>query len=81
MIELALALRARAPRGQRRHHRAPHDGATRVPADGARRSGWTPAVLDRIDEIVAPGTNVNREDAGWTPSVLANSRLRRRHYR
>jgi aryl-alcohol dehydrogenase-like predicted oxidoreductase len=37
-------------------------------------------VLDRIDEIVAPGTNVNREDAGWTPSVLANPRLRRRHH-
>jgi aryl-alcohol dehydrogenase-like predicted oxidoreductase len=37
-----------------------------------------PAVLDRIDEIVAPGTNVNPEDAGWSPSVLANPRLRRR---
>jgi len=24
-----------------------------------------PAVLDRIDELVAPGTNVNPEDAGW----------------
>ena len=40
-----------------------------------------PAVLDRIDEIVAPGTNINPEDAGWAPSVLANPRLRRRHYR
>ncbi len=39
-----------------------------------------PAVLDRIDEIVAPGTNVNREDAGWAPAVLTNSRLRRRHH-
>ena len=29
----------------------------------------------------APGTNVNPEDAGWTPSVLTNPRLRRRHYR
>jgi hypothetical protein len=39
------------------------------------------AVLDRIDEIVAPGTNINTEDAGWKPSSLTNPRLRRRHYR
>jgi len=37
-----------------------------------------PQVLDRIDEIVAPGTNVNPEDAGWTPMALVNPRLRRR---
>ncbi len=37
-----------------------------------------PAVLDRIDAIVAPGTNVNPEDAGWKPAVLTDSRLRRR---
>jgi hypothetical protein len=37
------------------------------------------AVLDRIDELVPPGTNVNRDDAGWTPSVLAIARKRRRH--
>jgi aryl-alcohol dehydrogenase-like predicted oxidoreductase len=39
------------------------------------------AVLDRIDEIVAPGTNVNPQDAGWEPSALTNSRLRRRSLR
>ena len=39
------------------------------------------AVLDRIDEIVAPGTNVNADDAGWSPSVLSSPRKRRRHYR
>jgi len=38
------------------------------------------AVLDRIDGIVAPGTNVNAEDAGWSPSVLSKPRLRRRHH-
>jgi aryl-alcohol dehydrogenase-like predicted oxidoreductase len=38
-----------------------------------------PAVLDRIDEIVPPGTNVNPEDAGWAPSILTNARKRRRH--
>jgi aryl-alcohol dehydrogenase-like predicted oxidoreductase len=36
------------------------------------------AVLDRIDEIVAPGTNVNPGDAGWSPSVLTNTHKRRR---
>jgi aryl-alcohol dehydrogenase-like predicted oxidoreductase len=40
-----------------------------------------PQVLDRIDEIVAPGTNVNSQDAGWEPSALTNSRLRRRSRR
>ncbi len=38
------------------------------------------SVLDRIDEIVPPGTNVNREDAGWSPPALADPRLRRRHH-
>jgi aryl-alcohol dehydrogenase-like predicted oxidoreductase len=36
------------------------------------------SVLDRIDEIVPPGTNVSRGDAGWDPSVLSNMRRRRR---
>jgi aryl-alcohol dehydrogenase-like predicted oxidoreductase len=39
------------------------------------------AVLDRIDELVAPGTNLNTADAGWSPRVLGKARLRRRHYR
>jgi aryl-alcohol dehydrogenase-like predicted oxidoreductase len=38
-------------------------------------------VLDRIDEIVAPGTNVNPVDAGWSPSILTNAHRRRRHRR
>jgi aryl-alcohol dehydrogenase-like predicted oxidoreductase len=37
-----------------------------------------PEVLDRIDEIVAPGANINPEDAGWTPPSLLDSSLRRR---
>jgi aryl-alcohol dehydrogenase-like predicted oxidoreductase len=36
------------------------------------------AILDRIDEIVPPGTNFNRADAGWTPPALADASLRRR---
>ena len=35
-------------------------------------------VLDRIDEIVPPGTNVNQNDTGWDPPWLADSSLRRR---
>jgi aryl-alcohol dehydrogenase-like predicted oxidoreductase len=38
-------------------------------------------ILNRIDEIVEPGTNVNPGDAGWSPPDLANTRRRRRHYR
>ena len=34
-------------------------------------------VLDRIDEIVAPGTNINPVDAGWTNPALAPEALRR----
>jgi aryl-alcohol dehydrogenase-like predicted oxidoreductase len=35
-------------------------------------------VLDRIDEIVLPGTNVNQADTGWDPPWLTDSSLRRR---
>jgi aryl-alcohol dehydrogenase-like predicted oxidoreductase len=36
-----------------------------------------PAVLDRIDEIVAPGRTVNPTDAGWTNPALAAEARRR----
>jgi aryl-alcohol dehydrogenase-like predicted oxidoreductase len=35
-------------------------------------------LLDRIDAIVAPGTNVNPGDAGYVPPALAQPALRRR---
>jgi aryl-alcohol dehydrogenase-like predicted oxidoreductase len=35
-------------------------------------------LLDRIDEIVPPGQNVNPNDRGWDPPWLADSSLRRR---
>jgi aryl-alcohol dehydrogenase-like predicted oxidoreductase len=35
-------------------------------------------VLDRIDEIVPPGVNVNPNDTGWDPPWLTDSSLRRR---
>jgi aryl-alcohol dehydrogenase-like predicted oxidoreductase len=45
-------------------------GATEVELDDA--------ILDRIDEIVPPGTNFNPADAGYTPPAIADSSLRRR---
>lgn len=36
------------------------------------------ALLDAIDAIVPPGTNVNREDAGWVPPSLTDPSRRRR---
>ncbi|MBB4904534.1 aldo/keto reductase [Actinophytocola algeriensis] len=36
------------------------------------------ATLDRIDEIVAPGTDLYRADGAWLPPVLADASLRRR---
>ena len=36
------------------------------------------ALLDRIDEIVPPGSNFSRADAGWVPPAVEHSALRRR---
>ncbi|GGR95488.1 aldo/keto reductase [Micromonospora fulviviridis] len=36
------------------------------------------AVLDRIDEIVPPGTNLYQPDGVWSPPVLTDPALRRR---
>ncbi len=38
----------------------------------------SPVVLDRIDEIVAPGTDLNDTDVGWVPAAIADPSLRRR---
>jgi aryl-alcohol dehydrogenase-like predicted oxidoreductase len=38
----------------------------------------SPEVLDRIDEIVAPGTDLNDTDVGWVPAAIADPSLRRR---
>jgi len=35
-------------------------------------------VLDRIDEIVPPGTDVDEADVGWVPAAIADASLRRR---
>jgi aryl-alcohol dehydrogenase-like predicted oxidoreductase len=40
-----------------------------------------PDVLNRIDEIVPPGTNFNWADAGYSPPMVADARKRRRPHR
>jgi hypothetical protein len=35
------------------------------------------ALLDRIDEIVAPGTNINPADGGWASPALKPEARRR----
>lgn len=37
-------------------------------------------VLDRIDEIVPPGTDLSAADAGWVPPSIASSHRRRRSH-
>ena len=44
----------------------------------ARDVELDPALLDRIDEIVPPGTTLNPEDVGYTPPALTTPGLRRR---
>jgi aryl-alcohol dehydrogenase-like predicted oxidoreductase len=36
------------------------------------------SILDRIDEIVPPGSNFSRADSGWVPPAVENAALRRR---
>jgi len=44
---------------------------------GAADIRLEPAVLDRIDELVPPGTTVNPADAGWSPPGHSRSARRR----
>ncbi len=45
---------------------------------GAEQLELSTEVLDRIDEIVPPGTNFSAADAGYTPPAIADKALRRR---
>jgi len=45
---------------------------------GAAEVRLDDALLDRIDEIVPPGTSFSAADAGWTPPALADAARRRR---
>ena len=45
---------------------------------GAAGVVLTPDILDRIDKIVPPGTNLNAADRGYDPPALTDRSLRRR---
>jgi aryl-alcohol dehydrogenase-like predicted oxidoreductase len=45
---------------------------------GAADVTLAPEILDRIDEIVPPGTNLNPADAGYEPPSITDPSLRRR---
>jgi aryl-alcohol dehydrogenase-like predicted oxidoreductase len=45
---------------------------------GAADVTLTPEILDRIDEIVPPGINLNPRDAGYVPPAIETPELRRR---
>ena len=45
---------------------------------GAADVVLTPEVLDRIDQIVPPGTTLNAPDRGYEPPSLTDPALRRR---
>jgi aryl-alcohol dehydrogenase-like predicted oxidoreductase len=45
---------------------------------GAADVKLTPEILDRIDEIVPPGINLNPRDAGYVPPAIEFPELRRR---
>ncbi|MGH8994923.1 MAG: aldo/keto reductase [Acidimicrobiales bacterium] len=45
---------------------------------GAEAVRLDDAALDRIDELVPPGTNLNEDNAGYVPPALLDARLRRR---
>jgi aryl-alcohol dehydrogenase-like predicted oxidoreductase len=44
----------------------------------ALQASLSAEVLDRIDQIVPPGQNVNPNDRGWDPPWLLDASLRRR---
>jgi aryl-alcohol dehydrogenase-like predicted oxidoreductase len=46
---------------------------------GAEAVRLEPAILDEIDAIVPPGTNLNEVDGGWVPRAITQSKHRRRH--
>lgn len=48
---------------------------------GAADVRLDPDVLDAIDEVVPPGSNLNPADVGWTPPGLDADRRRRRPHR
>ena len=65
------------PGGDRGDHRPADDGAARVASSAPPTSRCPDDVLDRIDEIVPPGVNLNPADAGYDNPALRPEALRR----
>ena len=72
LVHLAVAWVLQQPGGHVGDHRAPHDGAARRPSSARPTSTLDDDVLDRIDEIVPPGTNFTWADAGYSPPMIAD---------
>ena len=70
-------VRRQPPGGDLGDHRPAHDGAAREPAARPPTSTLDAATLDRIDEIVQPGVNLNPADTSYGDQVLQPA-LRRR---
>ena len=69
----AASARKRTRRGTRPRTLEDLEGAL-----GADKVSLSKDVLDRIDEIVPPGTTLNQADAGYRPPSLTDPLLRRR---
>ena len=72
LVHLAVAWVLRQPGGHVGDHRAPHDGAAHDASSAPPTSTLDDDVLDRIDEIVPPGTNFTWADAGYSPPMIAD---------
>ncbi|MEV1005152.1 hypothetical protein [Nonomuraea sp. NPDC050202] len=79
MRGLPVRPRSRSPdQGTPLHHR--HERCAEHLHDQLSAADITlePSVLDRIDRIVAPGTDLNPDDAGYSAAVLADPKRHRR---
>ena len=78
LTHLATAFVRAHPGGHLGHHRSPHTRAARR-SPGRSRCRARRDILDRIDEIVPPGTELNRADNYFAASpAIEDKRLRRR---
>ena len=77
LIELAIAFVIRAPGGHIARSSARARWSSSNPSCRRRTYEIPDPVLDRIDEIVPPGTNVNPVDGGWANPALEPQARRR----
>ena len=78
LVHLAVAWVIRNPAVTVGDHRPAHDGAAHHASSAPPTWSSSDDVLDRIDEIVPPGTNFTWADAGYAPPMVASRRARRR---